>query len=175
MTIALPPVPPGDLTSNPHVWRDWFSKLRDTTSGSAGTFPWSSIDFTGSSISDILARAHSQLSGIVGGTVHLTSAEYTELLRGTTVTSVSANTALDDNYNTLLVTATGKTMTLPAASTARIGRSWTIILGTVGYVDITRAGSDTIYLPTNDVTIRLTNKGASVTLECLSATTWGIK
>lgn len=88
--------------------------------------------------------------------------------------SVTSNTTLGTDYGTIYVTTSGKTITLPAASTDIIGESWTIILATVGWVDITVSGSDTLILPVVDDTIRLDTKGSSITLRCLTATSWGI-
>jgi hypothetical protein len=114
------------------------------------------------------------LQSIAGsGTAHISTAELAEIQRQDNVLSVVDNTTLDDSHFTIRVTTTGKTITLPAASSARLGKEWTIMLATVGYTDIT-SGTDTINLPTNDNTIRLTNKGASVTIRCVSATSWGI-
>jgi hypothetical protein len=134
-------------------------------------------DLTDGGETTLHTHTHNSTTSIQGGTAdeyfHLTDAEYDELQRDD-VLSVSANTALDDTVRTVLVTATGKTITLPAASADRIGKDWTVILGTTGYTDITRAGSDTLTLPEVSTTIRLRTKGASVTMRCLTATSWGI-
>lgn len=135
-------------------------------------------DLTDGDVTTLHKHTHSLLDGLQGGTVdefyHATEAEYAELQRADNVASSAVNIALDDTRRTVLMTATGKTVTLPAASAARIGKDWTVILGVDGYTDITRAGSDTLTLPANDTTIRLDNKGASVTLRCLTASSWGI-
>ncbi len=99
---------------------------------------------------------------------------WTDKVYDETITSVSGNVTLTDTSHTAYVTTSAVTITLPAASTARIGNEWTIIQGVEGYVDITRSGSDTINLPTSDTTIRLTQKGSSVTLRCLTTSVWGI-
>lgn len=177
MAANLPPPPIRDQMDS-YTWEEWFRQLRDRTNSSLVSVSWSGIDFSGSSITDILSRPHNSLQTIQGGTsaeyYHLTNTEYTELQRNNNVTSVSANTTYDDSYYTVLVTATAKVMTLPAASTARIGKTWTTILGTDGYVDIVPNGTDVITLPNNDTDIRITTKGGSVSLKCLTATTWGI-
>lgn len=126
----------------------------------------------------IVRYRHNDLDGQQGGSLyeryHVTSAESSELARSDNVLSVSANTSLDDTHRTIFVTATGKTITLPAASAARIGKDWTVILATDGYTDIARNGSDTLTLPETSSTIRLDQKGTSVTLRCLTASSWGI-
>lgn len=135
-------------------------------------------DLTDGGETSLHTHQHNALNGKQGGTTgeyyHATSAEYSELQRSDNVDSSAVNIALDDTRRTVLMTATGKTVTLPAASASRIGKDWTVILGAAGYTDITRAGSDTLTLPTNDTTIRLDNKGASITLRCLTASSWGI-
>ena len=97
-----------------------------------------------------------------------------EFLYSYIVSSVSTSTQLTDETKTVVAGTTGLTMTMPAASADRIGRNWTIILGTAGYVNITVSGSDTFILPTADTIIQLNIKGASITLRCVSATSWGI-
>ena len=87
---------------------------------------------------------------------------------------MAVDTALGDTLRTVLVTASGRTITLPAASAARNGKDWTVIQGVGGYVDVTRAGSDTLMLPTNDTKSRLRTKGASLAMRCLTASSWGI-
>lgn len=135
-------------------------------------------DLTDGGETALHTHQHNALNGKQGGTTgeyyHATSAEYSELQRSDNVDSSAVNIALDDTRRTVLMTATGKTVTLPAASAARIGKDWTVILGVAGYTDIASAGSDTLTLPTNDTTIRLDNKGASITLRCLTASSWGI-
>lgn len=135
-------------------------------------------DLTDGGQTSLHKHDHNAQDGLQGGVAteyyHLTSAEYSELQRGDNVTSVSANTTLDDTYRTVYVTATGKTITLPAASSARIGHDWTVILATDGYTDVARNGSDTLTLPEISSTIRLDQKGTSVTLRCLTASSWGI-
>lgn len=163
-----------------------------------GQISWGQVDKTGSSLNDLETANHNDLDAIQGGAgsntfeetsfettafqiygsinsehYHLTQAEHAELQRDS-VSIVTVDTALDDTYKTVLVSVTAKVITLPAASASRIGKEWTIVLGTIGYCDIAAAGSDTLTLPTNDTIIRLNNKGASVSLRCLSSTSWGI-
>ena len=91
------------------------------------------------------------------------------------ISNVTTSTiTLTDSAGTIVVMSSGAVVTLPPASTARIGKRWTIILGIAGYADIYRAGSDTFILPVVSTSIRLDTKGSSITLECLSASSWGI-
>lgn len=176
MTFPIPPLNSPD--KNSRVWHIWFDSLRRFLSDSAGLIPWTSINKAGAKLTDIPERFHNSLQVIQGGAAaeyyHATAAEYAEMQRSDNVTSSAVNVTLDDTLRTVLMTATGKTVALPAASSARIGHDWTVILGVAGYTDITRAGADTLTLPTNDTTIRLDNKGASITLRCLTSSSWGI-
>jgi len=88
------------------------------------------------------------------------------------VTAVSGQ--LGGQARTIVVTASGTTQTLPAASNSQVGDEYTIIFAAVGFVDIARSGADTLNLPVADTVIRLNQKGASVTLRCLTNTSWGI-
>ena len=175
MPSSFPPVPQTQDISSIE-YQNWLEQLRNTLGGTS--VPFASLDFTGSNITSIVTRNHNDLTSKQGGSgsefYHLSQADYNEVSRISFVTSLSANTNLSDAHKTVYVTATGKTITLPACSSARIGHDWTIILATTGYVDITRAGSDTIILPTNDTTIRLRTKGASLTVRCLTSSSWGI-
>lgn len=90
------------------------------------------------------------------------------------VSTPSGSTALGDGDGTFTVTTTALTISLPAATAARIGREWTIILAVSGYVDIAVTGSDVIKVDGGKSSIRLDNYGATVTLRCLSASTWGL-
>ena len=101
---------------------------------------------------------------------------YTEYQRIHTVDSVSTSTTLDDDNGTVIVSADGQTITLPAASTARIGKDWTIIFATTGTCTVACAGSDTFPAVTsaNETTLTMTGRGDSVTFQCTSASTWGV-
>lgn len=88
--------------------------------------------------------------------------------------AIATNTTLDSSTRIVSASVTGLTITLPVASSALIGKKWTVILAANGYVDVTVSGSDTFVLPETDSTIRLDIKGSSLTLCCLSASTWGI-
>ena len=60
------------------------------------------------------------------------------------VVFVAVDTTLDDGHQTVIVTASGKTITLPLAARSKVGRTWTIAMGAAGYVDIACAGSDVV-------------------------------
>lgn len=178
MAIVLPPPPNATRDLNDFQWRDWFRKVQQFLT-SIAAFSWNVIDFTDSNITDISSRRHQDLQSLQGGQsneyYHLTATEYASLGSSTTVTTSAVNVNLTDTSHVIYITASGKTVTLPACTSGRIGEAWTIIQAVNGYVDITRTGSDTFIIPTSDTTIRLTTKGASVTLMCLTTSTWGIQ
>lgn len=177
INIPPPPIHERDFSNN---WKLWFSRLREILS-TVSTFSWTLIDFTGSNITDIISRSHQDLQNLQGGSsserYHLSVAQVTKLdnLQDTTlVTSTAVDMTLDQNAFTVYVTATGKTITLPAAATGIVGKTWTVILATTGNVTITRQGSDTIVLPTTDTSVIMYNKGDSLSFRCISSTSWAI-
>ena len=177
-TTPLPPAPVRDPWGS-YTWEEWFRQLRDRATAPLVSVSWSGIDFTGSTLTDITDRKHNYLTSIQGGTTgeyyHLTSSEYTELQRDNNVTTVTTSTkTLTDAEQTVLVTFSGCLVTLPAASTSRIGKIWTVILGTKGYTVVQRSGSDTLNINTSETSVRLRTKGASVSFKCLTSTSWGI-
>lgn len=90
------------------------------------------------------------------------------------VTTTAVDATLGDTYHTVYVTATGKTITLPDCTTARIGYEWTVHLATTGNVTISPNTGDTIILTTTDTTVALYQKGDSLTFRCISLTQWVI-
>ena len=95
-------------------------------------------------------------------------------MRANNVASVATDTALDDTHRTILVTASGKTMTLPAASVARIGQDWTVALGVAGITTIAVQGADVFLTEDDDTEVILDEVGASLTVRCVTTTAWVI-
>jgi len=83
--MAQLPPPPTRAPDGSFAWVDWYNKLRDFVSN-AGNIAWTSIDFTGSNISNIQVRDHNLLTNIQGGSLteryHLTLAQYSALTAG---------------------------------------------------------------------------------------------
>ena len=81
MSGGLPP-PPTRSADGSFAWVDWYNKLYAMLSTS-GSVSWSLVNKAGSSIADLVNRAHDLLTGLQGGTTgehyHLTAAEYTNL------------------------------------------------------------------------------------------------
>jgi hypothetical protein len=78
MAEGLPP-PPLKSEVGDFNWLDWYNKLYRYLK-TTGSIAWSSIDFSGSNITDIQTRDHNSLQGFQGGTAgeyyHLTAAQY---------------------------------------------------------------------------------------------------
>lgn len=94
MAQLIPPIPKELLTPDSYIWRDWFNNLRNILVGSIeGTVAWASLNFTGSNITDLVSRRHTDLQSLQGGTAgqyyHLTAADYTSVT--TTFGSQTAN------------------------------------------------------------------------------------
>jgi hypothetical protein len=110
MSVQLPPIPNNPIT-DVFVWRDWFFKVAQQLT-QAASIAWSSINFTGSNITDIQTRQHNSLQGIQGGTggqyFHLTAAEHTNVAALPTFgTIVTQNLGLTATITTAALTPTG--------------------------------------------------------------------
>ncbi len=102
MSVPIPPPPPGNIQDN-WVWTEWFRLIWTKLSALlVDLVPWSSIDFTGSNITDIASRAHNNLQTIQGGTTsqyyHLTQSKYNQVtnnleLGGASGTGIKINEA----------------------------------------------------------------------------------
>lgn len=131
---GLPPPPTSDATGS-YAWLEWFRQLRNYIS-TAGSVPWSIINFAGSTLNSIASRSHQVLQALQGGSTgeyyHLTNTKYLELTNG--VTTVTAATAtLTTESNVIANFAGTVTLTFPAASsnTGKTLRIKTITANTV--------------------------------------------
>lgn len=110
MATQLPPIPNNPVTDT-FVWRDWFFKVAQQLQ-QAASIAWSSLDFTGSNITDIQTRQHGSLQGLQGGTggqyYHLTAAEHTNVAALPTFgTIVTQNLGLTATITTAKLTSGG--------------------------------------------------------------------
>ena len=101
MAVQLPPIPNNPIT-DVFVWRDWFYKVSQLLVQQA-SIAWTSIDFTGSNLRDIVTRQHGALQDIQGGIpgqyYHLTAAQLA------TVTSIpTLGTMSTQNANSVAIT-----------------------------------------------------------------------
>lgn len=85
MAIQIPPPPSPNSDFNDFSWKDWFRILRNSIV-EVGIGAWSSLNFAGSKLSDIVNRPHNDLQSIQGGSTgdhyHLSNAQYTGLVGG---------------------------------------------------------------------------------------------
>ena len=128
MAIKLPPPPVQESELNQN-WKNWFLKVKDILTG-ISSLSWTLIDFTNSSITDILERKHNDLQDKQGGTTdeyyHLSLANFTDL-------TDSGNTTLhyhSDDRNRANHTGTQLLSTISDAGTAasQSGLSTTVTL-----------------------------------------------
>jgi len=72
----LPPPPPGEIGGP--AWIRWFNLILDRLT-KAAQLAWTQIDFTGSTLANIVTRNHNDLQNIQGGAAgdyqHLTTAQ----------------------------------------------------------------------------------------------------
>jgi hypothetical protein len=96
MAVPLPPVPYGSPPGS-SFWNDWYEKLRRVVNDGAISVLWSSINFSGSNITDIASRAHNQLQSFQGGGpgeyYHLTAAQQAKVAALPVGISVTITTA----------------------------------------------------------------------------------
>lgn len=87
MAIYLPPIPNNPIT-DVFVWRDWFFKVSQVLGEQAG-LSWTTINFTGSNLRDIVTRQHNALQDLQGGIgseyYHLSQAQYNTVVALPTV------------------------------------------------------------------------------------------
>ena len=79
MVILIPPPPNGGDES---TQQDWFVRIRNAINKLGTSITWAILDKTGSNLTDIVTRNHSDLQNIQGGTHHLSSTDYTDLTDG---------------------------------------------------------------------------------------------
>jgi len=80
-TSNLAPAPTPSTPFTDPSWQRWILALTNAVGTAASSASWTSIDFTGSSLTSILDRQHSELTSLQGGTAgqyyHLTLAQWT--------------------------------------------------------------------------------------------------
>lgn len=83
----LPPIPNNPIT-DVFVWRDWFYQVSQVLTQQA-SIAWTSLNFTGSNLRDIVTRQHNALQDIQGGIAsqyyHLSQAQYNTIVALPTV------------------------------------------------------------------------------------------
>lgn len=106
MANLLPPSPYGSPPGSSY-WNDWYEKLRNLINKGAIAVTWANINFIGSNITSIVARAHNNLQGFQGGAAgeyyHLTAAQAASIGAGAhnTLTSIQGGSATERYHLTL--------------------------------------------------------------------------
>jgi len=81
MTVRI--APPPINTEDKAVWNTWYLRVKDAINQLGLSFLWTNITFTGSNITDIVTRNHSDLQNMQGGTAgqyyHVTSTQATAI------------------------------------------------------------------------------------------------
>lgn len=139
--MALPPPPIGEPPES-LAWQQWYLALQQLLGSSGGTIPWTLIDFTGSSLSDLASRTHNVLQSIQGGTTgsyfHLKTA-----LKNSKVHDFAsiAGGGIDSTTITVTGATTTSVVSLGYSSTPETGiefRAWVSAADTVTLQAINR-------------------------------------
>lgn len=112
MAFTLPPVPTSKSLTD-FAWAEWFNSLRNYLA-SITSFKWSVIDFSGSNLTAIQTRNHSDLQSIVGSSdgYHLSSAQYSTVVNFTTNVQQAIQSTCQVELIEYLVPLTGFTKTV---------------------------------------------------------------
>ncbi len=169
MANTLPPAPISTTDLNSYQWKDWFRKLQVYVTG-VSSFLWSTIDFSGSSITDIVDRQHNDLQvlqgGLSGDYYHLSSIDYIgngigALVRTTSPTLVTPILGTPTSGNLV-------NCTFPASVTnSSISISAGGVLSGAGGGTVTAAG---LGVPTGSGTSSGTNTGDQTSIVGISGT-----
>ena len=103
----LSPIPWGTQEFNSAIWQDWFKQVRNNVNNPGAT-TWGALDFTGSNITSIVTRQHSDLQNVIGGNYHVSSTGSAFANNYTTGTWVPTTTGLTTVPSGGTITATGK-------------------------------------------------------------------
>lgn len=133
MAIQLPPIPNNPIT-DVFVWRDWFYKVSQVLGEQAG-LSWTTINFTGSNLRDIVTRQHNALQDIQGGIAseyyHLSQAQYNtiasfptlpiSIANGGTAATTAAGARTNLGLGTMATENIGITATITTAKLTALG------------------------------------------------------
>ena len=133
MAIQLPPIPNNPIT-DVFVWRDWFYKVSQLLGEQAG-IAWTTINFSGSNLRDIVTRQHNALQDIQGGIAneyyHLSQAQYNTIVslpsvpfsiaNGGTGATTASGARTNLGLGTMATQNTGITATIITAALTALG------------------------------------------------------
>jgi hypothetical protein len=135
MADILPPTPVG-VPPGHSFWNDWYEKLRTLVNQGAISVLWSNVDFAGSNITDIAARAHNNLQSVQGGAAgeryHLSLAQHTE------TTATRSSRGVDTSDDLIVDNAT---QGLVLKDTQGTPHYWRITVDNTGTLVITDLGT----------------------------------
>jgi hypothetical protein len=135
MADILPPTPVG-VPPGHSFWNDWYEKLRTLVNQGAISVLWSNVDFAGSNITDIAARAHNNLQSVQGGAAgeryHLSLAQHTE------TTATRSSRGVDTSDDLIVDDAT---QGLVLKDTQGTPHYWRITVDNTGTLVITDLGT----------------------------------
>ena len=144
MALKLPPIPNNPITDT-FVWRDWFFKVSQLLIQQA-SIAWSSLDFTGSNLRDILVRQHNALQEIQGGdginSYHLTQTEHTSVQSLPTFGTMTTQNANAVAITGGTVTATIGMLNTTALTVGAAGTASTLPTLPTGYVIVSIGGTN---------------------------------
>ena len=135
MAVILPPTPIG-VPPGHSFWNDWYEKLRTIVNQGAVSVLWSNINFTGSNITDLATRDHSDLTSLQGGSsgqrFHLTTAQHAE------ATAARSSRGVDTTDDLIVDDATNG---LVLKDTAGTPHYWRVTISTAGVLTTTDLGT----------------------------------
>ncbi len=165
---TLPPAPIRDPWGS-YTWEEWLRKVSQIGQ-STGSVSWSGIDFTGSSLTNIVDRKHNDLSNMQGGTsaeyYHMTSAEYTLFQRNTTIEYSVPLTG----FSTTIANGTGFFIVNPAGTLAT--GTITMPATPVDKQQVTISSTQVITALTHNPNSGQTLKGALTTIAANGSAAW---
>jgi len=164
-----PPPPPVKSEPGSFAWMDWYKKLYDYLN-TAGSVIWTTIDFTGSKLTDIAIRLHSNLQSIAGtGEYHVSSTEATLLTNLLASGHAALSSILGTGSYHISSAEAAKVTALPAISTLALNTNFSKA-GSPTTTDIP-AGTWAIYKDTTSGDIRVwTNDGGTMKSTPLAVT-----
>lgn len=132
MANILPPAPNGSPPGSGY-WNDWYEKVRSLINKGSISVLWANINFAGSNITSLVARAHNNLQSIQGGAAndynHLTTAQHTIAIANAHNSLVGLQGGVATQYYHLTLAQHTQVAALPTGISATIS---TAKLTTVG-------------------------------------------
>jgi hypothetical protein len=134
MSQLLPPAPNGAPPGSA-FWNIWYEKVRTLVNQTvSSTVAWTALNFSSSNITDIVNRAHNNLTSLQGGTAgeyyHLTAAQYA------TLTTTGILTLYSKSSDPTTSDITASTAKLYKNTTTSVVKLWVNDAGTLKSVTL---------------------------------------